>query len=130
MEEMNGNELRSVLIEKNLIDEAGTVNALKVNLISGAHTWPLLSEVWNLYQNDVTSMEELQVFLNAVYEQEQYDILIGILKILYSCCGMVIPDDLQMIFDCEEKELKESYLYEFLEDFQDIMYDLRMERCD
>ncbi len=70
-------------------------------------------------------MEELQVFLNAVYEQEQYDILIGILKILYSCCGLSIPDDLQMIFDCEEKELKEVYLYEFLEDFQDIMYDLK-----
>ena len=70
-------------------------------------------------------MEELQTFLNAIYEQTQYDILIGILKILYSCCGLVIPDDLQMIFDCEEKELKEVYLYEFLEDFQDIMYDLK-----
>ena len=127
MEQMNGNELRSVLIEKNLLDEDGTINAFKVNIISGAHTWPLLSEVWNLYQNDVPLMEELQAFLNAVYEQEQYDILIGILKILYSCCGMVIPDDLQIIFDCEEKELKEVYLYEFLEDFQDIMYDLRVD---
>lgn len=127
MKQMNGNELRSVLIEKKLIDEAGVVNAFNVNLTSGAHTWPLLSEVWNLYQNDVPLMEELQAFLNAVYEQEQYDILIGILKILYSCCGMVIPDDLQIIFDCEEKELKEVYLYEFLEDFQDIMYDLRVD---
>ena len=52
MEQMNGNELRSVLIEKNLIDEAGTIYAFKVNLISGTHTWPLLSEVWNLYQSD------------------------------------------------------------------------------
>lgn len=127
MEQMNGNELRSVLIKKNLIDEAGTVNAFKVNLISGTHTWPLLSEVWNLYQNDVTPMEELQAFLNAIYEQGQYDTLIGILKILCSCCGQIIPDDLQMIFNCEERELKEVYLYEFLEDFQDIMYDLRMD---
>ena len=118
MEQMNRNELRSVLIEKNLIDEAGTINAFKVNLISGAHTWPLLSEVWNLYQNDVTLMEELQAFLNAVYEQGQYDTLIGILKILYNCCGLLIFDDLQMIFDCEEKELKEVYLYEFLETFR------------
>ncbi len=60
MEQMKGNELRSVLIEKNLIDEARTVNAFKVNITSGAQTWPLLSEVWNLYQNDVTQMEELQ----------------------------------------------------------------------
>ncbi len=125
MEQMNGNELRSALIEKNLIDDAGTVNAFKVNIISGANTWPLLSEVWDLYQNEITSMEELQAFLNAVYDQGQYDILIGILKVLYSCCGLLIPDDLQMIFDCEEKELKEVYLYEFLEDFQDIMYDLK-----
>jgi len=69
----------------------------------------------------------LQAFLNAVYEQGHYDILIGILKVLYSCCGLLIPDDLQMIFHCEEKELKEVYLYEFLEDFQDIMYDLRVD---
>ena len=126
MEQMNGNELRSVLIKKNLIDEAGTINAFKANVTSGAHTWPLLSEVWNLYQNDVTLMEELQAFLNAVYEQGQYDILIGILKVLYNCCGLLIPDDLQMIFNCGEKELKEAYLYEFLEDFQDIMYDLKV----
>ena len=127
MEQMNGNELRSVLIAQNLIDKAGTVNTFKVNIISGAHTWPLLSEVWDLYQNDVTLMEELQVFLNTVYEQGQYDTLIGILKVLYSCCGLLVSDDLQMIFDCEEKELKEVYLYEFLEDFQDIMYDLRVD---
>lgn len=127
MEQNIGNELRHVLFEKNLIDEVGTVNTFKVNCISGAHTWPLLSEVWNLYQEEVTSMEELQVFLNAVYEQDQYDTLVGILKILYSCCGLPIPDDLQMIFNCEEKELKEIYLYEFLEDFQDIMYDLKTE---
>ena len=75
MEQKNWNELLSALIEKNLIDEAGTVNAFRVNIISGAHTWPLLSEVWNLYQNDVTSMEELQFFLDAIYEQGQYDIL-------------------------------------------------------
>lgn len=125
MEQMNGNELRSALIEKNLIDEAGTVNAFKVNIISGTHAWPLLSEVWDLYQNEVTSMEELQVFLNAVYEQEQYDILNGILKVLYSFCWLLIPDDLQIIFDCQEKELKEVYLYELLEDFHDIMYDLK-----
>jgi hypothetical protein len=125
MEQINRNERRTVLIEKNVIYETGTINAFQVNCISGAHTWPLLSEVWDLYQNDITPMEELQNFLKMVYEKAQYDTLIGILKILYNCCGLLIPDDLQIIFDCAEKELKEIYLYEFLEDFQDIMYDLR-----
>jgi DNA-directed RNA polymerase specialized sigma subunit len=50
-------------------------------------------------------MEELQNFLKMVYEKAQYDTLIGILKILYNCCGLLIPDDLQIIFDCAEKEL-------------------------
>jgi hypothetical protein len=125
MEQMNGNKLRSVLFEKNLIDETGVVNAFKINLISGTHTWPLLREVWDLYQNDVALMEELQAFLNAIYDQAQYDILIGILKILYSFCSLRIPDEGQMIFDCDIQELKEVYLYDFLEDFQDIMYDFR-----
>ena len=52
MEQVNRNERRTVLIEKNVIDETGTINAFRVNCISGAHTWPLLSEVWDLFQND------------------------------------------------------------------------------
>ena len=39
---------------------------------------------------------------------------------------MPTPDEVQVIFDCKEKELKEIYLYEFLEDFQDIMYDFQV----
>ena len=127
MEKINGSELRSALIEKNLIDEAGTVNAFTVNCISGAHTLPLLSEVWGLYQNDLGLMRDLQAFLNEVYKKDQYEILIGILKILYSFSGLLIPDVIQMIFDCAEKKVKELYLYEFIEDFQDIMYDFLSE---
>lgn len=102
MEQMNGSERRSILIEKNLIDDAGTVNVYKVNCISGAHTWPLLSEVWDLYQMDVTPMEELQALIKMVYEQGQYDTLIGILRILYNCCWLSIPIILQIIFDCRK----------------------------
>ncbi len=40
---------------------------------------------------------------------------------------MPIPDEIQMIVDCEIQELKEVYLYEFLEDVQDIIYDFRVE---
>ena len=127
MEKMSKDELRTALIARKLIDDAGTVNAITVNCISGKYTWPLLSEVWGFYVNDVEAMEELQTFLNEVYEKEQFDILIGIVKIFYNFIEVLIPDEVQMIFDCDEKELKEVYLYEFLEDFQDIMYDFRAE---
>ncbi len=127
MERMNGDELRNALIAKNLIDDAGTVNAMTVNCISGVYTWPLLSEIWDLYLHDIDVMVELQAFLNEVYEKEQYEIMNGILKILYNCCSLVIPDDVQMIFDCDIQELKEVYLYEFLEDSQDIIYDFKAE---
>jgi hypothetical protein len=127
MERLNGNELRAALIEKNMINEAGAANTFTVNCISGAHTWPLLSETRNLFLNDLDAMEELQAFLNEVYEKDQFDIMIGILKIIYNFCGLPIPEAVQMIFDCDEKALKEIYLYEFLEDFQDIMGDFQTE---
>lgn len=126
IEKMNKDELRTALIEEKLIDETGRVNATTVNYISGLYTLPLLSEVWDLYLHDTKAMAELQAFLNEVYENEQYDIMIGVLKVICNFCGLIIPVEVQMIFDCDEKELKEIYLYEFLEDFQGVMYDLKV----
>ncbi len=57
-------------------------------------------------------MEELQAFLNELYEKGQYDIMIGVMKIIYNFCGLLISDEVQLIFDCGEEELKEIYLYE------------------
>ena len=127
MEKMNKDDLCTVLFEDKLIDETGTVNAITVNGISGLYTWPLLSEVWDLYLHDSEAMAELQAFLNDIYEKEQYEIMISVLKIMYNFCGLIIPEEVQMIFDCYIQKLKEVYLYEFLEDFQDIMYDFRAE---
>ncbi len=127
MERMNEDELRCALVAKNLIDDAGTVNAITLNCISGVHTWPLLSEVWDLYLHDAEAMANLQTFLNELYENEQYEIMISVLIICYNFCGLPIPDEVQIIFDCGEKELKEVYLYEFMEDFRDITYDLQVD---
>lgn len=127
MEKVNKDELHTALVEGKLIDETGTVNTTTVNYISGLYTLPLLNEVWDLYLNDVDAIKELQTFITDLFEKEQYDIVIGILKLIYCFCSLIIPDEVQMIFDCGERELKEIYLYEFLEDFQDIMYDLQMD---
>ena len=125
MERINRDELRNALIAGKMIDATGAVNTLTANYISGLYTLPLLNEVWALYLNDVDAMEELQTFLGELYEKGQCDIMAGILKLIYSFCSLIIPDEVQMIFDCDEKELKEIFLYEFLEDFQDIIYDFR-----
>ena len=122
---MNKDELRTALIEEKLIDETGTVNAIVVNYLSGLYALPLLSEVWDLYLHDAEAMVELQAFLNEIYEKEQYVIMIGVLKIMYTFCSLIIPEEVQMIFNCGIQELKEVYLYEFLEDLEDIMYDLK-----
>ncbi len=55
MKKMNKEELRAALIKGKLIDENGAVNTTTVNYISGLYTLPLLSEVWDLYLNDVWS---------------------------------------------------------------------------
>ena len=125
MKKLNKDELRNALIAGRLIDETGAVNATAVNYVSGLYTLPLLNEVCDSYQNDVDSMGELKTFLSELYEKGQYDILIGVLKIIFNFCSLPIPDEVQMIFNCEIQELKEVYLYEFLEDFQDVMFDFR-----
>lgn len=122
MEKVNKDEVRMALIEGRLIEENGTVNTTTVNYISGLYTLPLINEVWDLYLKDVDAMAELQAFLNELYENEQYNIIIGVLKLIYSFCSLIIPDEVQMIFDCGEKELNEVYLYEFLEDFVHLGY--------
>lgn len=127
MEKKNSEEIRKILIAENLIDTTGAVNATRVNYISGAYTSPLLSEIWSFYANDIDAMEELHTFLKEVFQKEQFEIMIGILKILYNLCGLPIPDAVQIIYNCDVKNLKELYLYEFLEDFQDLMYDFRAE---
>jgi hypothetical protein len=50
--------------------------------------------------------------------------MVGLMKIIYNFCSLLIPNEIQIIFDCDIKELKEVYLYELLEDFQNIMFDL------
>jgi len=120
-------ELRKILIAEKMIDATGEVNATRVNYLSGAYTSPLLSEVWDLYMRDIGAMEELYTFLKEVFGKEQFEIMIGILKILYNLCGLLIPDAVQTIYECGERDLKKLYLYEFLEDFQDLMYDFRAE---
>ena len=127
MKKMNKDDLCTALIEEKLIDETGTVNAITVNYLSGLYALPLLSKVWDLYLHDAEAMAELQAFLNEIYEKGQYEIMICILKFMYNFCGLIIPEEVLMIFDCDIQELKKVYLYEFLEDLQDIMYDLRVE---
>ena len=77
MEKMNKDELRSALVDEKMIDQTGTVNSTTVNYISGLYTLPLINEVWDLFQNDADSMEELQAFSNELFEKGQYDILLG-----------------------------------------------------
>ena len=62
MKKMNKDDLRTALIEKKLIDETGTVNAITVNYLSGLYTLPLLNEVLDLYLHDAEAIAELQVF--------------------------------------------------------------------
>lgn len=127
MEKKNSEELCKILIAENLIDAMGAVNATKINYLSGAYTSPLLSEVWSFYANDINAMEELQTLLKEVFEKQLFEIMIGIQKILYNLCGLSIPDEVQIIYHCDDKDLKELFLYEFLEDFQDLMFDFRAE---
>jgi len=56
-------------------------------------------------------MEELQTFLNEVYEKGQLDILANILKIPYNFCGLLIPDIVQLIFNCDAEELTFSAFF-------------------
>jgi hypothetical protein len=125
MKELSGYELRNTLIENRLIDMNGKVSDFAIINISYLHTRPLLNEVWDIYQNDIVSMEQLRNFLNEIYKKGQFETLINIIKVFYSLSGLLIPELVQMVLNCEEKELKKKYLFKFLEDFKIIMKDFK-----
>jgi len=130
MENGTPEELRTLVIKKGIIDEEGKANATAMNLLSGMHTSPLLNEVWGLTFQNLVTMDKLLELMHQADSAEKYEAFFGILKTLYVITNVLIPDEICYILECDDSVTRQMYAYEFLADFDDLMYDYLAEATE
>lgn len=106
------------LVKEGVLDQAGSVNANKLNLMSGASVSSLLD-----------AMQEADMSINEVYEhfkelhgQSEFKSMYYLLYIIYSALEIDLPY-LFLALSCNESVL-EKYMDEFILDYKDCLSDM------
>lgn len=89
-----------------------------VNQISGAYTAPLIDGISAMCDNPDT-LEYLYQIMDTLVKYKEYTSVFLCIRFLYAVTNEDIPDVLETIGGQSDK-LKE-YVYEFMEDFYDIL---------
>lgn len=122
MKEISGTP-NGILVEQGLIHADGGTNPLMVNAASGTLTVALVDVLW-ANNRDMDVMDDLVSYLNELYESSQYVAMMCAIKALYLANGIPFADVLEAILQAGDEKLLETYLYEFLADFEDAKFDL------
>ena len=119
--------LGTVAWKKGIVDIEGKANAIGLNYMSAVYTTPLLNEIWEIVHNNFTVMGELLGLMRVADSTRHYEEFYTVLKTLYIITCRNIPDEVMYIMECNNNTTKEMYAHEFLADFEDLMYDFRVE---
>lgn len=94
------------------------------NLISGAHTLPLLEKLFSS-SGKISDMDDIYFALAALVDTDQISEAFHMIRGLFGIAGMEWPQELIQL----EKlvELQESFVSEFIFDFYDVIEDKRLE---
>lgn len=122
MKESSGTP-NGILVEQGLIHADGGMNPLMVNAASGTLTVALVDALWANHP-DMDVMDDLESYLNELYESSQYAAMMCAIKALYLSNGIPFADVLESILQAGDEKLLEAYLYEFLADFEDAKFGL------
>jgi len=116
---------RSLLLDKGIILQSGTICRDKINLISGAMTAPLIEMVWIFSGYDTEAMERISAIFTHLYHKGREAEMMAILRILYDLSGMKFPEDVELL--ATHPEARQYFLISFLLDMEDCMQDLMAE---
>ena len=94
-----------------------------INAVSGTFTSGLVDALWNEGCSNVM-MESITTCLWEFHEHEKYDDFSGALRMLYIIAQIDMPDVIDAILRSDDDNLRETYFYEFLSDFEELKYDL------
>jgi hypothetical protein len=116
---------RSLLLDKGIILQSGTICRDKINLISGAMTAPLIETIWTFSGYDTEAMERVSaIFTNLYYEGREAEMM-AVLRILYDLSGLQFPEDVELL--ATHPEARQYFLISFLLDMEDCMQGLMAE---
>jgi hypothetical protein len=112
---------RSLLLDKGIILQSGTICRDKINLISGAVTTPLIETIWIFSCYDTEAMERISAIFTHLYNEVREAEMIAILRILYDLSGLKFPEDVELL--AEHQGARQYFLFSFMMDMEDCMHD-------
>ncbi len=116
---------RSLLLDKGIILQSGTICRDKINLISGAMTAPLIEAIWTFSGYDTEAMERVSAIFTNLYHEGREAEMMAVLRILYDLSGLQFPEDVELL--ATHPEARQYFLISFLLDMEDCMQDLMAE---
>ena len=117
MDTMEKTTTRSLLLDKGIILQSGTICRDKINLISGAMTTPLLETIWTFSGYDTEAMERISAIFTHLYHEGREAEMMAILRILYDLSGLKFPEDVELL--TTHLEARQYFLLSFLLDMED-----------
>jgi len=125
MDIMEKTTTRSLLLDKGIILQSGTLCWDKINLISGAMTAPLIETIWTFSGYDTEAMERVSAIFTNLYHEGREAEMMAVLRILYDLSGLQFPEDVELL--ATHPEARQYFLISFLLDMEDCMQDLMAE---
>jgi len=125
MDTMEKATKRSLLLDKGIILQSGTICRDKINLISGAMTAPLIQTIWTFSGYDTEAMERVSAIFTNLYHGGREAEMMAVLRILYDLSGLQFPEDVELL--ATHPEARQYFLISFLLDMEDCMQDLMAE---
>ncbi len=126
MDTMEKTTTRSLLLDKGIILQSGTICRDKINLISGAMTAPLLETIWIFSGYDTEAMERISAIFTHLYHKGLEAEMMAILRILYDLSGLQFPEDVVLL--TEYPEARQYFMFSFLLDMEECMDELRIDK--
>lgn len=111
------------ILEKEKMERMDKMNTNVVNFVSGAIISPLFDKICDI--TNISKAKEIYTSFKKMYELGLKEDIFSILHMLITTSDVDVPDQ---YFDMvDNPEFRECFVYEVLEDFEDLMYDIEEE---
>lgn len=111
------------ILEKEKMERMDKMNTNVVNFVSGAIISPLFDKMCDI--TNVSKSKEIYTSFKKMYELGLKEDIFSILHMLITTSDVDVPDQ---YFDMvDNPEFRAGFVYEALEDFEDLMYDIEEE---
>ena len=112
-----------IILENEKIERMDKMNNNIVNFVSGAIISPLFDKMCDI--TNVSKAKEIYTSFKKMYELGLNEEIFSILHMLIVSSGIDVPK--QHLDMADDEEFRESFVFEVIEDFEDLMYDIEEE---